>query len=559
MAISPDGRSVAYVAPSDNGVAMLWVRPLNSLDARMLPGTNGAQSPDWSADGRFIAFAAPGEAKLKKIEVAGGPAQTLADLRGGYTRATWNREGIILFGAASGGIRRVSASGGEAPAITELDVSLGEVGHNTPWFLPDGRHFLYTAWSSQPENRAIYVGSLDSKARKRLMTAESKALYAPPGFLLFLRSQTLMARPFDADRLEFTGEAVPVAEEVAYNPQLGQSAFYASNEGTLIYRKGSVVQGQGTRQWLWMDRTGKTSGTIHLPLNVNADLRLSPDGKQVACFEGGIDAFVLGGGSNDIWLYDLDRNLSTRLTTDAAPDGFPVWSPDGTRLVFSSRRGNAATALYEKPSNAAVPEQIVFQPESGTAVFAGDWSLDGRFVVFEKVMPSGTGRRRDLWMLPMSGERKPSAYLATPFDEGQPVLSPNGKWLAYVSNEARTYQVVVQPFPDPSSGKWQISTDGGVYPRWRRDGRELYYLDRQRRIVAVSVTEEGGFKIGKTTPLFETALPFPDGPPTFVPYDVSADGQRFLISVRQDQLPPATNSTPTPITVVLNWTAALKQ
>jgi Tol biopolymer transport system component len=560
MAISPDGRSVAYVAPSDTGVAMLWVRPLNSLDARMLAGTNGAQSPDWSPDGRFIVFGVPREAKVKKIDVAGGPAQTLADLRGGYTRSTWNREGTILFGVNGGGIRRVSASGGEAPAITELDASLGEIGHNTPWFLPDGRHFLYTAWSSQPENRAIYVGSLDSNTRKRLMTAESKALYAPPGFILFLRSQTLMARRFDANRLEFTGEAVPVAEDVAYNPQLGQSAFYASDEGTLIYRKGSVVQGQGTRQWVWMDRTGKPSGTIQLPLNVNADLRLSPDGKHVACFEGGLDAFVLGGGSADIWLYDLDRNLTTRLTADAAPDGFPVWSPDGTRLVFSSRRGNAGTALYEKPSNAAGPERIVFQPESGTVTFARDWSLDGRFVVFETFTPLGPSRpRRDLWMLPMSGERKPSPYLATSFDEMQPVFSPNGKWLAYVSNDARMYQVVVQPFPDPSSGKWQISTNGGVYPRWSRDGRELYYLDPQRRIVAVSVAAEGGFKVGKTTPLFETALEFPAGQQTFasqtsVPYDVSADGQRFLISVRPDQS-PTTSSTP--IKVVLHWQAAL--
>jgi hypothetical protein len=192
-------------------------------------------------------------------------------------------------------------------------------------------------------------------------------------------------------------------------------------------------------------------------------------------------------------------------------------------------------------------------------VFARDWSLDGRFVVFEKFRPVGTGRQRDLWMLPMSGEPKPSPYLVTPFDEGQPVLSPDGKWLAYVSNETRTYQVVVQPFPDPSSGKWQISTSGGAYPRWRRDGRELYYLDPQRRIVAVSVATEGSFTVGKTTPLFETALQLPVGLPTFVPYDVSADGQHFLISVRPDQLPATTNSTPTPITVVLNWTAALKR
>jgi Tol biopolymer transport system component len=547
---------VAYIAPSETGVAMLWVRPLNSLDTLMLPGTNGAQTPGWSADGRFIVFIVPAERKLKKIDVAGEAVQTLVDLRGGFSRSTSNREGIILFGNTIGGIRRVSASGGEAPAITELDASLGEVGHNTPWFLPDGRHFLYTAWSTQPENRAIYVGSLDSKSRKRLMTAESKALYAPPGFILFLRAQTLMARRFDADRLEFTGDAVPVAENVAYNPQLGQSAFYASEEGTLIYRKGSVVERPGTRQWVWMDRAGNRSGTIDLPLTANIDVRLSPDGTRVAYFDGGSEAFLLGSGSGDVWLHDLDRNLNTRLTTDAAPDGFPVWSPDGTRVVFSSRRGNAATALYEKPSNAAVPEQIVLQPESGAVVFARDWSLDGRFVVFEKSSSlSSTGRpRQELWMLPMSGERKPSPYLATAFDEVQPALSPDGRWLAYVSNDTRTNQVVVQPFPDPSSGKWPISADGGVYPRWRRDGRELYYLDPQGRIVAVAVGAEGGFTVGKPTPLFQTGLPSSSSSPP-VPYDVSADGQRFLIAVAQNPLPPTTNATP--ITVVLNWQSAL--
>jgi Tol biopolymer transport system component len=556
LTISPDGRSVAYVAPSETGVAMLWVRPLNALEARMLPGTNGAQTPDWSADGQSLVFVVPGERKVKKVDVAGGPAQTLADLQGGFSRSTSNREGIILFGNTLGGIRRVSASGGDASAITELDRSRGEVGHNTPWFLPDGRHFLYTAWSTQPENRAIYVGSLDSTIRKRLMTAESKALYAPPGFLLFLRAQTLMARRFDADRLEFTGDAVRVAEDVAYNPQLGQSAFYASDEGTLIYRKGSVVERPGTRQWVWKDRAGNTRGTLDLPLTANVDLRLSPDGTRVAYFNGGSEAFILGSGSGDVWIYDLDRNLPTRLTTDAAPSGFPVWSPDGTRVVFSSRRGTAAaTALYEKASNGAVPEQIVLQPESGTVVFARDWSQDGRFVVFEKFSTLRRGLpRRELWMLPMSGERKPSPYLATAFDEGQPVLSPDGRWLAYVSNETLTNQVVVQPFPDPSSGKWQISADGGVYPRWRHDGRELYYLDPQRRIVAVAVGAEGGFTVGKPTPLFETGLPFSsNGPP--VPYDVSGDGQRFLIAVPQDPSPPTTNATP--ITVVLNWQSAL--
>jgi Tol biopolymer transport system component/predicted Ser/Thr protein kinase len=552
MAISPDGRRLAYVAPSDapsdKGTTMLWVRPLNSLDARMLPGTSGPQSPDWSPDGRFIVFGVPGEQKLKKIEVAGGPPQTLASLRGGYTRGTWNREGTILFGASNGGIRRVSASGGDAPQITALDASLAEFSHNTPWFLPDGRHFLYTAWSNQPENRAIYVGSLDSKDRKRLMTAEGKAIYVSPGLILYLQSQTLMARPFDADRLEFTGEAQPVAEGIAYNPQLGQSAFYASNEGTLIYRKGIGGGEQASRQWVWIDRAGKRTGPVGAPHNATF-VKLAPDDKHAA-FE------ALG----DIWIEDFDRDLRTRLTTDPALDLSPVWAPDGAKLVFASNRGNpdSAMTLYEKPADGAVPERVLRNAEPGTIVFPSDWSRDGRFIVATKFTVAQGLSQTDVWVLPLSGDQKPFPYLATPSFKGQPALSPNGRWLAYVSNESGSVQVVVQPFPNAGGGKWQISTKGGQFPRWKGDGTELYYLNPDSQIVAVSLTAGDHFDVGKSTPLFSTPLAYPSAGTRGIPYDVTADGQRFLLSVPLGPASAAT-ATPTPITVVLNWTAALKK
>jgi Tol biopolymer transport system component len=448
------------------------------------------------------------------------------------------------------GLRRISALGGEAVEITELDRSLGETAHSTPWFLPDGRHFLYTAWSQKPENRAIYVASLDSKSRTRLMTAEGKAIYSRPGYLLFLRERTLMARPFDADRLQFTGDAVPLAEEVGYNPGLGQSAFYVSTQGTLIYyrSRGSVTTFAAGQQLFSMDRTGKPDPLGDAVLS----LRISPDGKQVA---------FGSAGPSDVWIYDIERNLRTRLTTDAAFDGFPIWSPDGARLVFASDRGNegtgtGVTALYEKPSNGSLLERLVLRSEAGMRVVPRDWSSDGQYIVFEKSKTPGANPR-DLWVLPLSGDRKPVPYLTTAFDESQPALSPNGRWLAYVSNESGTDQIVVQPFPDPAGGKWQISTSGGVSPRWKRDGRELYYLDRDRRMVAVAVTTDGKFELGRAVSLFETPLLFPPpGLATNIPFDVTADGQRFLMS---GPLGLAALTNATPITVVVNWGAALKK
>jgi Tol biopolymer transport system component len=469
------------------------------------------------------------------------------------TRSTWNRDGIIVFGTNGGGLRKVSASGGDAPDITELDKSLEESGHNTPWFLPDGRHFLYTAWSAKPENRAIYVGSLDSKTKKRLMTAESKTIYAS-GFLLFMRDRALMARPFDITRLEFTGEAKPVAEDVAYNPIIGQSAFYASENGTLIYRRATAPLAN-QQQWSWVDRRGKTTGTVNIPANAVPDFRLSPDGQRLVFFN--FVAPALDQNNVDVWIYDVVRNLATRLTTDAARDTYPVWSPDGNRVVFASDRGNppAQTALYEKQANGAVPERLLLQSEPDMHFRARDWSLDGQRIVLEKFRISQPNQR-DLWILPLSGDRKPFPYLATAADEWGPSLSPNGRWLAYVSNESGTYQIIVQSFPDPSRGKWQVSTKGGTVPRWRRDGRELYYLDPERQIVAVSVMADGDFKVGESATLFRTpVVSSAAGLSVEVSYDVTADGRSFLIALPFQSAPSASSA---PITVISNWTSVLK-
>jgi serine/threonine protein kinase len=556
ISISPDGRRVAYNAATSSGRTAIWVRPIDSLDAKMLPGTEGASPPDWSPDGSFVVFAVDG--KVKKMNVAEGGPQTLADLgvdvQGRFTRSAWSPNGTIIFAVNDGkGLRRVFDSGGDVVEVTTLDRSLEQSAHSTPWFLPDGRHFLFTAWSAKPENRALYVGSIDSKDVTRLMASESKGVYVKQGFILFLRDRALMARPFDPTRLEFTGEAVRLAEAVAYNPTFGQSAFYPSNEGSLIYYQStSDVLPSGSRQSFWTDRSGKTSDPLKSTLLGGTAMspRLSPNGKFVAFHEG-------LGGSTDIFVYDIERDLRTRLTTDPGADAFPVWSPNNERIVFASSRNatrGGRDAIYEKPANGAVAENVLATVEASNFV-TRDWSPDGKLLIVEMTTGSAALGDRRIWTVPVDGERKPVQYLNT--QAMQPALSPNGKWMAYVSNESgSTSQVIVQPFPDPSKGKWQVSSTGGLYPRWKRDGRELYYLDRDRRIVAVSVTAGETFELGKSTPLFTTAIPFSLGVAPDIPYDVTADGQRFLITASLAQAP---GQNTTLINVILNWPSILKR
>jgi eukaryotic-like serine/threonine-protein kinase len=504
--------------------------------------------PDWSPDGRFIVFATS-DHKLKKIDITAGSAQALTHLPdpGRYARSTWNRQGTIIFSNRI--LYRISASGGAAEAITTLDKSLEETFHDVPWFLPDGRHFLYMAESTKRENNAIYLGSLDSKSRVRLMPATSQIFYSPPGFLLYVRDGRIMAQPFDADRLQLQGEPVSLAED-ALDPL---PAFYASSEGTLVYQRDVGHPKRPVWQWQWMDRAGKTIGRVGVPSSANS-FRLSPNGERIAFSE----QEYFGEPQPDIWIYDLDRDVRTRLTTDSAIDHFPIWSPDGSEVIFDSGRAPYnAHALYRKPSSGAVAEHPLFEPDPKVGYGVADWSMDGRLIVFRQMNPKNN--LRDLWVLPLYGDRKPFLYLSPSFDIGNATLSPNARWLAYVSNEAGTNQVIVQPFPDASRGKWQVSGDGGEYPRWRRDGRELYYLDAKRRIVSVSVTTDGDFQLGKSIPLFDTPIPVKlnwDQGPAY-PYDVTPDGQRFLISAPVDEASSATAS-PT-FTVILNWPAALKR
>jgi Tol biopolymer transport system component len=544
IAVSPDGSRVAFAAAAPNGRDAIWVRELSASTARLLPGTENAtpqsMMPAWSADGRYIVFAADGN--LKKADVMGGSAQTLTRLGGQLGGATWNRDNVIVFASNDHGLRRISASGGNVTAVSERDNSLEETYHDAPVFLPDGKHFLYLAWSNtKEENRAIFIGSLDSSSRTRLMTAESNATYSR-GRLLFLRGETLVAQPFDPDRLQFTGDAVSVDVRVAkFGGELG--AFSVSDTGTLIYRE--PRDETPTRQLVWIDRAGKTVRATDDEFPMGPGVRLSSSGNQIAFVEG---------NPPDVFVYDLQRRVKTRLTTTPETDHNPVWSPDGSRVVFDSHRTGpdpqsaSDAGLYERPANGATAERPMLDREKGVQHSPRDWSADGNTLVFAK---QGQNGRWNLWGLPLTGDRKPFPYRTSEFNENEAALSPNGRLLAFTSNESGRNEVIVQPFPDASRGRWQISSEGGSAPRWRRDGRELFYIDLKGRIVGLSVTTtDPTFSIQQTTLTLQTALPVPlQIAGSSAPYDVAPDGQRFLLTL------PITGVSATPISVRLNWAA----
>jgi Tol biopolymer transport system component len=528
--ISPDGRRMVLVVRDAAGKQSLWLRPLDALDAQQLAGTEDGGQPFWSPDGRSIGFIAAG--KLKKLDVSGGPAQTLSDAAS--VGGAWNREGVIIFSrSATEGLYRIPANGGTPEPLTTLDKSRNEYVHAWPYFLPDGRHFLYVASTSPREKSAIFLGSLDSKQPRLLLNAESSAAYAPPGYLLYALEGTLVARPFDADRLELTGEAVPVVREIGFTVGNARAQFSVSETGTLLYRSNTAT---ANAQLVWFDRAGKQLGTVGT-VGRYSDIRLSPDGKRVA-----FQRFDAEKANSDIWLMELARGTTSRLTFDPASESDAVWSPDGGRIVFSSTREGLPN-LYQKLSSGAGSEELLLK--SDEAKFATDWSPDGRYVLYHFSRQS-----LDLWVLPLFGERRPEPFLRTDFQEMSGRFSPDGRFVAYVSNESGRFEVYVQSFP-ASGGKWQVSNGGGAAPRWRRDGRELFYLSADRKLMSVEVGGSADtFEAGVPKPLFETRVDSITGAPL---YDVSADGQRFLINV------PVEENAPASVTVVLNWTADLKR
>jgi serine/threonine protein kinase len=534
VALSPDGQRIVFRANLE-GKAQLWVRALDSLKAQPLPGTDGAVQPFWSPDSRWIGFFASG--KLKKMEVTGGPPETLCDA-GQFRGGTWNREGVIVFGnSVPEVLYRVSATGGAPTPVTELDGSHKQTSHRHPDFLPDGRHFLYLALSAERAYTGIYVGSLDSKETKLLVNSDASAIYASAGYLLFLRERTLMAQPFDTYKLQLTGEPVSVAEQIVVpgNSRLG--IFSVSDNGVLLYRSG----GNTSLHLSWFDRGGKQLGRVQSPVPVTQPW-LSPDEKRVA-----VRYWDPQTGYSDIWLLEMARGSSTRLTYDPASDANPVWSPDGSRIVFSSDRdGNFS--LYQRAASGAGNDEVLLRAGPDDPKVATDWSLDGRFILYVNGNPR---TRADLWVLPLFGDGKPFPFLQENFVEVQAQFSPDGRWVAYRSDKSGKWEVYVQSFPN-RGGEWKISTDGGNEPHWRRDGKELFYLSLERKLMAVDVkVTANNFEVGVPKPLFDTHIAVvPDS--AFNTFVVSRDGQRFLMNV------PDEESAPESLSVVLNWAAGLK-
>ncbi len=544
VVISPDGSKLAFTARDSSGKVLLWIRPIDSLTAQPLPGTDDARYPFWSPDSRFIAYFA--QQKLLKITASGGPPQTLCTIgidvnRGG----TWSRDGTIVFSSGQGRtLSRVSSAGGQPSEFTRLPN--GQTGHLFPWFLPDGRHVLFYATATSDDVAGVYVGSLDAAESKRLAGADTAAVYdSQKGHVLFVRQGTLLAQPFNPKTLAFTGESFPIAERVESPVFPGFAAFSVSNNGILAYGVGAGSA--AGLQMAWFDRQGKQVETVGPPGNYRG-LDLAPDGKRVA-------AHRHDGNGGDIWVTDLSRSTTSRFTFDASQENSsPIWSPDGTRIVYGSIH-NGKGGLYQKLANNVGTEERL--TESNSMAVPVSWSPDGSAIVYEVDDPKTT---RDFWVLPLSGDRKPSPLLRTPFAESHGQISPDGKWLAYYSNETGRVEVYVHPFP-AGAGKWQISTNGGLFPRWRRDGHELFYMSQNGggKMMSVDIRSSGStFEASTPRELFDSPyVAVPHGASAVYPYHnyaVSADGQRFLIPH------PTSSDTANltmPIVVVENWAAGV--
>jgi serine/threonine protein kinase len=545
IALSPDGRHLAFISAGSVDKSV-WVRSLDTLQARKIAPVSGNPNPFWSPDSRFLGFQQDG--KLKKVDITGGPPTTLSDAPTTWGGGAWSADNVIVFGnRSSGSLMQVPAAGGVPVALTKLDEKRGDINHMFPSFLPDQKHFVYLRRSSKAEFTGIYIGTVgvppEQQESKLLIATANSAVYTPSpdpreatkglGFLLFLRDSALMAQPFDADALELKGEPVPIADQVA-STNYGFGRFTASLNGALAF----VTGGSGEASKLtWFDREGKNLGTIGNPGRYAA-LAIAPDGSRVA-------AEKMDGSASDLWLIDAaPGGKNDRFTFDPARETSPVWSPDGTQIIFASSRDGGVMNLFQKPSNLAGKEEEVFKsPESK---MANDWSRDGK-----KLSLSTFAADSDMWTLNLA-DKKPTLFFKTSVRDNYGRFSPDGRWLAYASQVTGTYEVYVRPFPaNEAGGQQMVSLGGGSRPLWRRDGKELFYYS-DNKVMSVEVTPGAALKFGQPKVLFTAgAQPSTDGP--YYQWDATADGSRFLINQAGGETGQAA-----PLTLVKNWTAALK-
>ncbi len=536
--LSPDGTTLVFPAWDSSGKEALWMRPLNSLTAKRLEGTEEASYPFWSPDSRRMAFFQDG--KLKKIDFTGGPPESLCDApnaRGG----AWGRGDVIVFAPQSGGgLESVPASGGQPTPIASHKGSGVGFSNRWPEFLPDGKHFIYLSGdlpSAGTSRLGIYLGEIGSSESKFLVQADSDALYAAPGYLLFLRGDTLMAQLFDASGEKLEGDVLPVAQHVASPELFRQALFSVSETGLLIYETaGADVGGQ----MAWFDPKGKQLAEVGGPGPF--DVSLSPDGEQLAY----VVQKQTGAKNDDIWLMDIKRGVQTRFTFGPGDNKLAVWSPDGKRIAYSSQHQSRYQLYVASASGAGVAQPLI---ESDSDEYPTDWSRDGRYIAL--TFSDWKGKAKNgIWLLPLFGDHKPFPYLHSPFNKSDAVFSPDGRWLAYVSDESGSLEVYLSPFPD-GGGKWQVSRGGGDQPEWNGKGDALYYAGSGGKMMEASVKESGAtVVVGEPRQLFQEARAGTSlGARS---YSVTQDGNRFLVAkAPQGEAPP--------LKLVTNWTADLKK
>ena len=543
-AISPDGRHLAFVATDSLGRRFLYVRSLGENVARRLNGTEGTLHPFWSPDSRTLGFF--DESKLKRIDVSGGVPVTICDAsnpRGG----TWAPDGTIIYsGGASVPLSSVSSSGGLPAQLTKIDLSRGENSHRWPSMLPDGKHFLYfartTASGAHSEGDAVFVASMDLKTNKLLVHAATNAAYAS-GYLLYSSGTSLVAQRFDEGSLELKGEPVTIAEGISYDESTLHSLFSVSQNGILVYQTGAVQLGSRLEVW---DRNGKRTGTVGdraeyiLP-------RFSPDGRRVA-----VDIYDFHSHNNDIWLLDVAHGAKSHLTFSPAYEQYPLWTPGGDKVLFNSNPGGIYDIYEKSSSGAGVEEPILQSPQSKIPL---DCSSDGKLLLY--AVATGSKTQTDLWILPLKGDgsegsRKPYPFLQTESNEFEGRFTPDGRWVAYTSNESGRNEIFVRLLTGGAgSGRWQVSIAGGTGPRWRRDGKELYYLSLGNSVMAAEMVLTGTTaEVSNVHRMFDV----PSIAQAIYPgYDVAADGKSFLVNVLNE------TQNQSPLTLVVNWDVALKK